>query len=808
MAKKKKVIQEDSELSHEYKPEIPDFLNETLNNHDIIKDEIEFFANTDISPQRIRCDSYIIATKDSIFVISGSLGLNRSSKLYLLKRKKLKEIFYENSFVKFAREDFDSFSFEEQISSADLTATKKDGSSIVIASASNTLKDQLRMMCEHLKPREESDGDEEKQPHGMPPHFHGHSHHGGPHGGHHGPKDKMSPKGPLYCPKCGKKFSDPRRRVCLHCMEKGKILRRIFSFIIKYKAAVITTIIILVFTGALGIITPYISSGFYYDEVLNKSGKFSGKFYGDIIMVLSLIIGTKVLNTLVTIINNLINARIAANLQNDLKNVIFSSIERLSLRYFTDKQTGALMTQVNNDARTIYWFFTGGIPYYLVNIVQIICVVVIMFIMKPDLTALYLLMVPFIFVMTKSMFTSMGKFHGMRFVSSRRLNALISDTFSGMRVVKAFSKEKDGSKRFEVVNDKAAAADRIASRYSTIRFPLTNVIMLISNSLILGVGGWMVMRGDFSYGELLTFTAYTGMIYSPMESFVHMTYEATDSLNAMSRLVEVMDAESDILEADNAVKKDVLDGDIEFSHVDFGYDKSRTVLHDIDFKVGKGTILGVVGHTGAGKSTLANLLLRMYDTDTGVIKVDGIPLPEMDTASLRKNVAIVSQETYLFVGTILDNIRYANPDATYEEIIRASKISGAHDFIVKLPDAYSTKIGFGQRELSGGERQRLSIARALLRDPAILILDEATAAMDTQTERKIQSALEILIQGKTTIMIAHRLSTLRMADSLIVLKDGKICESGTHDELIRAKGEYYKLYTLQLAALKNVGVEG
>lgn len=803
MTKQKNDMHE-TELN-EQKLEIPDFLNETLELHNIIKDDILFFATTDISPERIRCESFVITTKDFVYVISGTLGLDKSSKLYLLRRRKLREVFSENSFAEFKRSDYVKFSFEEQISSADLTATDENDVTIVIASATNSLKEQLRTMCDHLTPHDEpvtdeSAGGHEMHHHGRRPHFG----HGGPHGGHHDPKDKMSPKGPLYCPKCGKKFSDPRRRVCLHCMEKGKIIKRIFSFIIKYKAAVITTIVILVFTGALGIITPYISSGFYYDEVLNKAGKF----YGEIVMVLSLIIGTKVLNTLVTIINNLINARIAANLQNDLKNVIFSSIERLSLRYFTDKQTGALMTQVNNDARTIYWFFTGGIPYYLVNIVQIICVVVIMFIMKPDLTALYLLMVPFIFLMTKSMFTSMGKFHGMRFVSSRRLNALISDTFSGMRVVKAFSKEKDGSKRFEIVNDKAAVADRIASRYSTIRFPITGVLMLISNSLILGVGGWMVMQGKFSYGELLTFTAYTGMIYSPMESFVHMTYEATDSLNAMSRLVEVMDAESDILEAESPVKKEVIDGTVEFAHVDFGYDKSRTILHDIDFKIEKGTILGVVGHTGAGKSTLANLLLRMYDPDKGEIKVDGISLRDIDTACLRNNIAIVSQETYLFVGTILDNIRYANPDATYEEIIRASKISGAHDFIVKLPDGYSTKIGFGQRELSGGERQRLSIARALLRDPAILILDEATAAMDTQTERKIQTALEILIQGKTTIMIAHRLSTLRMADSLIVLKDGRICESGSHDELIRAKGEYYKLYTLQLAALKNVGVEG
>ena len=318
----------------------------------------------------------------------------------------------------------------------------------------------------------------------------------------------------------------------------------------------------------------------------------------------------------------------------------------------------------------------------------------------------------------------------------------------------------------------------------------------------------MVIQGNMSYGMLLTFISYMNMIYSPMFSFVDMVSWFTDSLNAMSRLIEVMDAEPEVVESKEPKTLGNIQGHVEFRHVDFSYDKNRKIIDDVSFDIEAGHALGIVGHTGAGKSTLANLLIRLYDVTAGEILIDGINVKDISFAELRKHVSIVSQETYLFMGTILDNIRYAKPDATYEEVIEAAKIAGAHDFIIKLPDGYSTMIGFGYKDLSGGERQRLSIARSILRDPKILILDEATAAMDTETERKIQTAIERLSRGRTTITIAHRLSTLRDADKLIVIENGKMPESGTHLELINKKGIYYNLYKLQLDAMKNIGIEG
>lgn len=752
---------------------VPDDLSEVLREKGIEQSDIKLCVKSDLNREMVRTDCYLLCTDTHIIVLSGSVTLKRgrSSKKVLRKYELL-------SWDVFELDELSDFRVEEQISSARFTAKDKDGRYVLITNLSNSYKDDF-FTCQRFISELKKDGKITPD------------------------TKKGNRRDDMFCPKCGSRYIDESRKICPKCMDKNKIVLRTGEFVLKYKSEVIAIIAMLIFTSAFGILTPYISSGFYYDEVLNKAGKY----YGELILVLSIIIGTRLLSAFISAIHMIVSSRIAAKLVYDLKKVIFNSIERLSLSFFTNRQTGGLMTQVTRDANTIYWFFCDGIPYYLVNIVQVVVVLILMLIMNPLLTLLTILPVPLIVISMKFLFGKMDKFHAKRWTRSRQMNSILSDILSGMRVIKAFSKEKDETARFDKSSRELAVIEEETSTFGAVVFPALGILFYVSNLIVLGCGGWMVIKGTMTYGTLLIFTSYMNMVLNPLGSFLNMVEQFTDSLNAMSRLIEIMDAKPDVVESDNPVHLENCRGEVEFRNVDFSYDKTRKVIDNVSFHVSEGEALGIVGHTGAGKSTLANLLIRLYDVSAGDIFIDGVNVKDIALDDLRRNIAIVSQETYLFMGTILDNIKYARPDATEAEVIEAAKIAGAHDFIMKLPDAYSTMIGFGHKDLSGGERQRVSIARAVLRNPKILILDEATAAMDTETERRIQNALEKLSVGRITITIAHRLSTLRDADKLIVIENGKIPEAGTHIELLAKKGIYFNLYKLQLEAMKNIGIE-
>ena len=319
----------------------------------------------------------------------------------------------------------------------------------------------------------------------------------------------------------------------------------------------------------------------------------------------------------------------------------------------------------------------------------------------------------------------------------------------------------------------------------------------------------MVLNGTegMTIGVLMSFISYLTMLYGPLEFMSWVSNWWARCVDSAQRVFEIIDAKPEVTDPENPVVLDRIRGDIELKDVKFEYDAATPVLKGVNLSVKAGQMLGIVGKTGAGKSTMANLIARLYDVTEGTITIDGVNVKELSLEQLRKSVGIVSQDIYLFIGTIADNIRYARPEATMEDVIRAAKAAAAHEFIMKLPDAYETRVGAGGQDLSGGEKQRLSIARTILQDPDILILDEATAAMDTETEAKIQNALSQLQRGRTTLAIAHRLSTLRDADTLAVLKDGVIVESGTHRELMEKKGEYHKLYTIQLEGLKIINMD-
>lgn len=668
---------------------------------------------------------------------------------------------------------------EELLSGGRLTAKRREGEdAVLLAAFTNFCKDSMFLFAKYAEQVSEGKDPEPD------------------------PKDDPAEK---RCPKCGMRYPDLNRKICPRCMERGKLFRRFSEFLLRYRGYLILLLLSLILLTGMSILAPYFSSGFFYDEVVYGSGKFAGQ----ILTVLFLVIGTRVLKTLASIVNGYVSARIASKMVFDLKKTIFGAIERLSLGFFTGRQTGGLMTQVNEDATTIYEFFCEGIPYFVISIVQILVLTVLLFLMEPLLALLTLLTVPVFLLLIRWMFRRERLLHSRRYAGSRQMNSFLSDVFSGMRIVKAFSKEQVEIRRFTGKSRRLAESEKKLSLFTNYAWPLAGLTLFLGNIVAWGVGGWMVIKGygGMTYGTLLTFIAYINMVYEPLDFFTDFVDWGADCSNALQRLYEIMDAQPDVSEKENPERPDPLGGSICFDHVSFSYQKGKKVIDDVSFSVPECGILGIVGHTGAGKSTIANLLMRMYDVEAGEIRVGGYPIRDLALSTLYRNIAIVSQETYLFMGTILENIRYAKPEATEEEVIAAAKCAGAHDFIMHFPDGYHTRIGYGNQDLSGGERQRVSIARAILKNPSILILDEATAAMDTGTERKIQEALTELIKGKTTIMIAHRLSTLRDADQLVVIEHGTVAESGTHTELLsRENGVYKKLFTLQEEALKSAGI--
>ena len=618
-----------------------------------------------------------------------------------------------------------------------------------------------------------------------------------------------------FCPVCGMMYPDSDRKVCPKCMNKKSIFRRTLGYLKPYKWRILVMFLCYLATAALNIIWPYLNGVVLYDRVLGKDEKFlsflsveGNRFAVILLLIVLTMVMTKITMQLVGILQGVMTAKIVPRVVKSMRNDVFGAMGKLSINFFTSKQTGSLMTRVMSDSDEVSGFFIDGLPYFLINVFSIIAMAVVMFRLSWPLAIVALMFMPITFLVSWFMLPRLWHRYGRRHRATRSLNSKIHDNLSGARVVKAFGQEGSEVRRFDKSNEKVRSADLAVMNYDNKFSALYSAAENLASLMVYIVGAYLILiQKRFDYPILITFAGYVGQMTGPMDFMSFFFRWFTNCMNSAQRMFEIIDAVPEIQEKENAISLEQIEGTVEMKNVTFGYEKNKPVLKNINLKVEGGHMLGIVGRSGAGKTTIVNLISRLYDPQEGTVTLDGVNLKDLSFKTLRGNVAMVSQETYMFMGTVAENIAYARKDASRAEIIRAAVLASAHDFICRMPDGYDTIIGSSGRDLSGGERQRISIARAILANPKILILDEATAAVDTETEQAIQQSINMLIKGRTTISIAHRLSTLRDADSLIVIDEGKIAEQGTHEELLKQKGVYYKLKELQTKALALKGIE-
>ena len=604
------------------------------------------------------------------------------------------------------------------------------------------------------------------------------------------------------CPRCGLRYPDQHRSVCPRCIDKRGLFLRVLGYLRPYRGWVALIVAAMVAASALRTAAPLLSGRVLFDDVLDPAGRF----HGHLAELIAALVAVHVLGVLAEVLHMRITARVSVSMIYDLKNEIFEALQRLSLSFFARKQTGGLMVRVNHDSMNLNYFFIDGLPYFGVNLLQIVAIVAAMIALNWSLALLLLIPAPLVILIIRRMLPRLWRLFSRQYRSLAVLNGVVEDSLSGVRVVKAFGKEQDEIDRFGPVNDEVYRAHRHTQRMLASLFPSVAFLAQLGGLVVWAVGGWQIIAGNLTFGVLMTFVGFVALMYEPLRFMTKVVEWWSAAMNSAQRIFEILDTVPEVAERTDPVSLPAMRGAVELRGVTFGYEPNKPVLHEVDLQVAAGEMVGLVGHTGAGKSTLINLITRLYDTGDGAVLIDGIDVRDLRSADLRRQVGIILQDPYLFAGSVAGNIAYGRPDATRAEIVAAARAAFAHDFITTLPNGYDTVIGSRGHGLSGGERQRLSIARAVLLDPRILILDEATSSVDSATEEMIQQALERLIPGRTTIAIAHRLSTLRMANRLLVVDDGRLVEHGTHEELMAADGIYRRLVRKQQDALAVIGI--